>query len=285
MNINPYVKCGVDMKKLQILALTTLLSSTLHYNMTYSGSSVTINGTSYHNSSGSITVINGQIVNASNQVIIENAGELETKKLSIDDVREFNASGWGDLTIEQCATCPETLTIIAGKNIMPYLQQELYNHQLHLGLRGNITILHNPSIKFHVVVKNINAISNNGAVNIQSTKTIKTDSLNIEQSGSGNINLSVDVQNINTENSGSGCIKLSGNTNNQNVHLSDSSIYDAVNLTSQTACIQNSGYSSARIHVKNKLAYACSGSGDLHYTGNPIDVSGSKSGSSTIRKI
>jgi hypothetical protein len=204
--------------------------------------------------------------------------------MNLAGVREISASGFGDLTIEQCRTCPETLTIVADKNIMPHLNSEVRNKRLTLGLKDNVSISTQTGINYHAVVQDISKIETSGSSDIQSKGTLKTDTLKIKTSGSGNITATVDVNNLNIDKSGSGTIKLSGRTHTQNVDLSGSGSYEANQLLSHNAKVNLSGSATTRIHATNKFRYALSGSGSIFYKGNPQSVEGSKSGSGKIRK-
>ena len=254
-------------------------------------------------------IINNQKTFSSSQTIINGNGKKKIKKINIDNVTEFYLAGIGNLTIEQSETQRETLTIIADANIMPHLKHVINlisfyssDKQLKLYIEDNITI--NPwiPITYHAIINNINKISSSGSMNTQSKNTLKTNILNINNSGKGNINLSVNVKEaaINLSGSGdielsgtttdqfikfsgTGNIKFSGTTTNQNINLSGTGQYNAYNLESQNALIKLSGSGSVYVNVQKDLSYKLSGVGDICYKGNPT-VKGSKSGIGKIKQ-
>jgi hypothetical protein len=296
------------MKKLQLLTLITLFSAATYSNQAYAwtwpfkrssatqtkgnvytgtitqidgNGTTTINGCTY---TGPVTIINGKVISPANQTIITDSGKQETKKMNIADVREIDASGFGNLTIEQCKTCSEILTITADENIMPLLKHEVHNKTLELGFKDNVMLQTNTPVNYHAVVKDINKISTSGSMDIKSKGTLETDTLTIKQSGSGDIHASVNINNLNINKSGSGNTTLSGTTQTQTATLSGSGKYNVNELSSSNAKIRLSGSGQAIIHVINKLRYAVSGSGNLIYRDNPKDVQGSKSGSGKVKK-
>jgi hypothetical protein len=148
------------MKKLQLLALIAL-SGTIAYHSQTSAWTQTIyydntkGGIQTAYSTGGVVTINGKIVSPT----ITNADKIETKKVDITGVKSINASGLGNLIVEECITCPEILTITAHENVMPYLKHEFSGKKLHLGLKDDANIQTLTPTNFHAVVKDINKIS------------------------------------------------------------------------------------------------------------------------------
>jgi len=286
------------MKKLQLLVLTALLGTVSQaYTWSwfsgdstvsvYSNGVVVVNGQTMYAPNG-ITVVNGQVVYPANATVITDAGESETKKIDISDVKDIDASSFGNLYIEQCRTCPEILTMTAGKNIMPHLKHEIsgiFNKQLNLGFKDNVVIQTQtlPSVNFHAVVKNINKISTSNSIEA-TTNNIETSNLELNMRNSSTLNSSIKANNLKLKMANSSEATLTGKVDEQNLTLSNSAEYNAQNLASQNAHITISNSALARLNVIKNLYYKASNSSKIFYQGN-AKAEGSTSNSAKIRQI
>jgi hypothetical protein len=295
------------MRQLQLLAFMILCNTICYNNQTYTYQepiNFSINGTqvmSIHKNFIFIIPIalsaiilscifkhynNDQNSSSSSQITIKGNGISETKKLDITGITQIYTGGIGNLIIEQDETQPELLTITADENVMPYLKHALSgisHEQLSLGIENNVTIQSRIPITYHAIIKNINKISSSGTMDIQSKNTIKTNVLDIDKSGTGNINLSIDVDKVILNHSGTSNTELSGTATEQKINFSGTGKYNAYKLLSQKASLNLSGVGTAHVNVKNKLAYTLSGIGSIYYKGNP-ELNGSTSGLGKIKK-
>jgi|GEM_PF-808851 len=139
-------------------------------------------------------------------------------------------------------------------------------------------------IRIHVSTREINRILLDGSGIISSENKIKTDNLEINISGSGKVNLSVDVKNLETTILGFGDITFEGDADTHNFSLSGSGSLRASDLLTNQTNISISGSGSAEVSAIKELDINISGSGDVSYNGEPEKITQSISGLGKIGK-
>lgn len=246
------------MRKLQILALTALLSVAYLANCTWYTWSWT----------------------SGNQ--IKDFGELETKKITITGVSSIHASSIGNLTIEHCPTCEETLTVTADKNVLPHIKTDRDGNQLELYLEGNIST--QTPVNYHVVVKSLTTLSASGAVHVKTQNTIREKLLKIKMSGATKMNATIEVEQLTADCSGASKATLTGSATNQTIEISGSSTYNASELQSDSILNTASGSSKACLFAQQQLNGRASGASQTTYRGNAQNNI-KTSGAARVRKV
>ena len=177
----------------------------------------------------------------------------------------------------------------------------------------------------YVTVKNIEALSVSGSGSMIGENTISANTMDLNVSGSGNMNveiqatgaMDVDVsgsgnielkgkcQSLDSNVSGSGSIKLaltvaenaglslsgsgkvqaSGSARKVRIAISGSGRVMGENFETTVCDVRISGSGDVSIAVKDELDATLSGSGSVHYRGNPGKINSHSSGSGKVRKI
>jgi hypothetical protein len=205
----------------------------------------------------------------------------ETRNVSGFHAVQFTTAGSLDITLGEM----ESLTIEAGENILPHLTTEVEDGVLVIGYdMTQWPNLINIPIKFHLVVKDLDAVSLSGAGNVE-MNGLDTTNLKVTLSGAGNINLKdIQASMINTKLSGAGNISLSGDVDLQQALLTGVGNYQADDLKSQTATILVTGAGSAQVWVEKELDVTISGAGSVGYYGYP-DVTQDISGLGSVHSL
>lgn len=203
----------------------------------------------------------------------------------------FNAvdlAGSFDVYITQGST--ESVRVEAPDEVISHIVTEvnggvlkIYNKNDHFHW-GDIFGSHK-KIAIYVSAKDINAVSVTGSGDVFFREGIRTGSLRLKVSGSGDMIGKVDVKNLESSISGSGDVKLSGRAEISSVSVVGSGDYSARGLVTMNTSVQVAGSGDADVNVTNKLAATVSGSGDVRYTGNPKSIATSKSGSGDIDRF
>lgn len=209
------------------------------------------------------------------------AGITKTKKITITGVNSINASTVGDMTIEQCPTCEETLTITADENILPQVKNKQSFNRLNLWVEGS-TSTETP-IKYHAVVKHLKALDTSGAVQASLRNIIKEDTLQVTTSGASSVKGSVDVNTLRITSDDASSVTLDGHANTQHVNASGASRYNGKMVKSHFAKIFLNGAAKVHVEAFKDLQYDCSGASHLTHSG-PANVHGVLSGAAHIRK-
>ena len=93
--------------------------------------------------------------------------------------------------------------------------------------------------------------------------------LNLEITGSGDIDLLINSENTDISISGSGNIYLEGGTIDQTISVSGSGNYDAFKFFSKKSEIDISESGDCNVYAQDNLFVTISGSGNVYYKGNP----------------
>jgi hypothetical protein len=195
-----------------------------------------------------------------NMNVVTGSGKVVTETRDVHGFTGVEVSGDAKVEIEQGDT--ERVEITADDNIMQYLQSEVSGSQLRLGPK-NVSLSTKDRIVYKVFAKNISSLAASGSVSIEA-KNLKTASLDVAISGSGDVN-------------------IAGEADSQKIAISGSANYKAGELASKETALAISGSGKALVAVSDKLDVQVSGSGDVEYIGTP-QVTQSISGSGSVKQ-
>lgn len=137
----------------------------------------------------------------------------------------------------------------------------------------------NGPVNIYITFKKLNALSVSGSGTIESESELRSNSLGLYVSGSGNIQAPIEVSSLESHISGSGKLVVSGSSGEADIRVSGSGDFSGKNLEVREAEIHISGSGNAWVRVEEELEARISGSGNVHYSGNPVRKSVSSSGS------
>jgi hypothetical protein len=191
------------------------------------------------------------------------------------------------------------VTVEAEENLIGYIETELHNGTLEIGLRHGIACLNfNEPARIIVTAPSVSEIalsgsgkiiagsltggfvsvklSGSGAITVEG---VTADDMDVRISGSGDIQLrSIETSSIDARISGSGDMNLEGDAAVANFTTSGSGDNHSQNLLVKTAVITISGSGNIYTSVETRLNASISGSGNIYLKGNPRiyeNVSGS----------
>ena len=140
-------------------------------------------------------------------------------------------------------------------------------------------------VKITVFYRTINNISSSGSSEISASEPLEVERLDLNTSGSGEIELEINCQSVKTSVSGSAEIELKGKTNELKASVSGSGEIEAFELTANEVTAAVSGSGKIEVQAKNSLDGKVSGSGDIEYFGEPTNLDVKSSGSGKIKKV
>ena len=187
---------------------------------------------------------------------IKGSGNIKTESRSVSDFTGVEVSGSAKLVVEQGER--EDLTISADDNLLQYLTADVEGSTLKLGTKGFTLIQPTAPITYTLQVKQLKTIGASGSV-IVDAKGIRTDSLTVAVSGTGDIS-------------------ISGEAEAQKIAVSGTADYKAESFKTKDTSISISGSGKAVVAVSSRLDVEVSGAGDVRYIGNPTvtkNISGS----------
>ena len=158
---------------------------------------------------------------------------------------------------------------------------------IETGVSGSkLTISHGnnrlrPTVfEVYITIQNLEGVGISGSGDIVGNDRFVTESLYVEISGSGNMDLEVETGLLENKISGSGSLELSGKAEEYTVSVSGSGKINAFDVDAKHVSAQVSGSGDCRISASESLDAKISGSGDVYYKGRPqINTKISGSGS------
>jgi hypothetical protein len=153
-------------------------------------------------------------------------------------------------------------------------------------VNGRLTITEHGHIAEDQVIKiyvpEISELESTGSSQVygesQFTQNI---SMDLTQTGSGEIDMYVATDNLDVKLTGSGYIYLEGQVDNVDASITGSGWIRAFNLTSDLTDVRITGSGSAEVKVDTDLDAVISGSGNVYYKGHP-SLSSQISGSGKV---
>ena len=214
---------------------------------------------------------------AQNNRRIKGSGNIIQKSRSVGSFEKVGVSGSFDVYLVKGNE--GHLDIEIEDNLLPYLITEVDGGKLKIKWKKGTSISTRKSVVITVQFKDINAVALTGSGDIISKDRINADHFDTAVSGSGDIELDLDVNSLKAAVSGSGDIDLKGSTKTFEAAVAGSGDISAYNLKSEKAEVKVSGSGDIELTVSKELIARVSGSGDIEYRGDPkiqdVKVSGS----------
>lgn len=216
---------------------------------------------------------------------VKGNGNVVTIERSTRDYDAISVSGWFD--VDLVSGNEGDISLKGEENLLDHIITEVKDGKLVIKVEKGMNL--KPStwkngILITVPVESIDAISLSGSGDIVGKTTISADDFKTSMSGSGDITLDLDTRSIDASMSGSGDIELRGTTTDFMATISGSGDIKAYGLEAENVDATVSGSADIRVTANKRLKARVSGSGDIHYRGNPEKVDTKTSGSGDITK-
>lgn len=208
-------------------------------------------------------------------------GELETRSFDLGSIDGLSIDGnarvylrQGDAQLVEVQTYPNVFEALETRVADGLLINHLDGCWDHTGLTCFITI-----------TKPLTQISLSGSGEVIGESLITAaDQLDLDVSGSGEIELDLEALDITSDLSGSGKIRLMGTAHDQIVRVSGSGDYLAFDLIAEDCEVSVSGSGQVEVYLNGELDANVSGSGDIIYRGTPTSIDASVDGSGEVKK-
>ncbi len=218
---------------------------------------------------------------------IKGNGNVVTIERSTEEYDAISVAGWFDVILVEGQE--GKLSIEGEENLLEYIKTEVKEGKLVIKTEKGYNL--QPSswkkdggIYVTVPVESVNEVSLSGSGDIVGKKTITASEFSTSMSGSGDITLDLQSKTVTAVMSGSGDINLSGSTEVFNVQISGSGDIKAYDLIADTVDASISGSADIQVTANEMLKARVSGSGDIHYRGDPKKIDSKSSGSGDITK-
>ena len=175
-----------------------------------------------------------------------------------------------------------------SEDLLDDIETEVRGKRLSIGQEGRGRWFRSRStsrLNVYITIKELNGASVSGSGDIIGQSIFKSDDFKASISGSGDIELELDVKNVESRISGSGNIELSGSAEYARLGISGSGKYLAEEMKVDDYDITISGSGRSSIYVEENLDVRISGSGSVYYKGSPKGFNTSVAGSGKVRRI
>ncbi|MDZ7606789.1 MAG: head GIN domain-containing protein [Cyclobacteriaceae bacterium] len=201
-------------------------------------------------------------------------GNMEEKQTDVESFSEVHIGGNFDVAL--IPSDKNSVLVSADENLMKYINVEVHNNSL------NINTVHNlkssRGIKITINYTSLTGIYSTGASRITHNNALQSKDLQIDLSGTGSIELGVDVETATVTMTGAGLVKLNGKASLLSAVISGAGGLVASDLIAQNCDISLSGLGGASVYVTDKLDANISGIGGIQYAGNPEHIEKSITG-------
>jgi len=206
--------------------------------------------------------------------------KTETRNLNSYDYLSVN----GAFSVDLVKGDEGRITITADENLLDYIITEVDGDKLIIKPKKgyNLKPSKRDGMKITVPYNDLSAISLAGSGDIVSKELIKERSFKTSVSGSGDIELNLDVDSLEVMVTGSGDQKLRGNASSVTYKVTGSGDIYAYQLKSENARAKVTGSGDIELYATKSLEGRITGSGDIDYKGNPKKVDKKTNGSGDI---
>ena len=196
---------------------------------------------------------------------VKGSGEVIAEERQLSEFETIKLKGVGRVFLTQGQA--HAVSIETDDNIMPLIETEIQNDQLVIS-QGNYD-LRPTRLDFHITVARLKGIAISGAGDVVGKSRFVSDDFAARISGSGDMDLELDVVNLETAISGAGSMNLSGQTNRYDAKISGSGKINAFDMPAKNVSLQISGSGDCKVNATEILHARISGSGDVFYKGHP----------------
>lgn len=209
-------------------------------------------------------------------------GVVSSQERNVGSFKRVNVSGPIEVIITQSNST--SVRIEGDENLLKYIKVENDGSKLKIHPRNRYNLRPRSALRVHVSAPQYEFFGVAGSGKIKSLTPINYNKeLRIDISGSGTIELNVDVPSVDSEISGSGTVILNGTTRNFKNEINGSGDVRAFNLLSENTEVEIAGSGDAEVYASKQLNVKIAGAGDVAFKGNPV-VKKSIAGSGNIKK-
>lgn len=169
------------------------------------------------------------------------------------------------------------ITEVTGDGVLKIYNKRNFNWNDWFGGRGK-------KIAIYVNIKDVDAVQLTGSGDVYFKDGLRSPSLKIALTGSGDLGGRIETKSLECRLSGSGDIKLAGHAETSVVNVIGSGDYHGRDLATVNTTARVAGSGDAAVNVSDSLNASVSGSGDVKYSGSPKHLMTSKAGSGDIER-
>lgn len=213
---------------------------------------------------------------------IEDSGKSTDFGSVVKHFDEIKVEGIIKLVLKQDSSY--SIMIRADSAILKHIRADVNGRELSLRLEDG-KYCGSDSIVVYAGIGELRKLDTDGAVKVEGEGRIYANDLNLELTGTSDVNLDLSVSKLTTKIDGIGTLRLSGQAGMHDLSTKGTAKVEAFNFISGVYDINVDGIGKANINVLNELKVKTSGSSEVYYKGNPNQVDEKKSGAAKLEKV
>jgi len=215
---------------------------------------------------------------------VKGSGPVKTEKRSAGAFNAIDLNVSGEVYIKEGKDY--SIEVEAQQELLQILLTEINGPALEIKYPKGTNVRNAEPVKVYVTLPSVHRLEVAGSGTIYAQDALHTEGLQLQVSGSGNIELAnITATDIRANIAGSGNIVLKkGDANSENIQITGSGNIDSRGLRVANATTQISGSGSARVQAQEKLDVTIAGSGDVYYTGK-AKVTKKIAGSGSVKSL
>jgi len=211
-------------------------------------------------------------------------GNTTTETRTASNFDEVELAMAGDVYITKADNY--SVQIEASDNLHEIIETKVSGSELEIDLQNNKCLKGNSNVKIYITMPELTGLTVSGSGGIYVSSFFDSNSMDIDISGSGEIEMdSLKVNSFDANISGSGEMLIHGvdTCNNQKLNISGSGKFRGYDMITAHSDINISGSGDCEVNVVESIKAKISGSGNVTYKGTPT-VDSNISGSGSIRQ-
>ncbi len=215
---------------------------------------------------------------------IEGEGEVVEKTLELNDIDELDLSITATLRYTQeKSTKTSKIVVRCEENLIDLIQFNVDGRELEI--TSEKCLDGQEEIRIELVTSGLSRVELDGSGTVMTTNTLKTENLELEIDGSGDLMFDVDAEDLSTEIDGSGDAQLRGKVDEHDIRINGSGDLKAEELKTSETDLKINGSGDCSIWAEERLNIRINGSGDVNYKGQPSDMTQKVNGSGEVRTL
>lgn len=208
-------------------------------------------------------------------------GEPITTELSVEPFQQLILTSSLDVRLLQGPA--QKVEVLGQSNLIEMISTEVVDGTWSVGIDECFRAKKSPVV--HITIPQLAAITIKGSGDIISEGPFRTQAIDLNVQGSGNMDLDLQATRIKATVQGSGDVLLKGSTTTFESRTQGSGDVDALELVATDVRAAIMGTGDVAVQCTGLLDASIMGTGDIQYRGNPTEVRQSIKGTGSIRAV
>ena len=217
---------------------------------------------------------------------IQPSKNLITRNYKVSDFTKIDAGAVGDIYYTQSTDGKTSVQISGPDNYVNMFEVAIKDSTLVINLPKNSNFGNTKNLKIAVSSPKLNAVYFKGVGNILIKDGLTTDRLVVNSKGVGNVKISsLTCQSLEVESTGVGDVELQGNAKDVVLESQGVGNIEAEELQAENVNATSRGVGNITCHATQSIDASVKGVGSIKYKGNPSNKTVSAKGIGSIKSI